>query len=226
MACTWDWTFHPQELLWTGNGNGGCFPIAMSAYATGAEASTVTASLSDSDGNVVLSQLMVVDESGFCQGVSDVFCLGQDECYTLTLSSSALESLSIEFTDPTEFSSWNMNHWSFWANHSEPTALDTAFQIDLYGGDCILPTSIVDTESEFLVFPNPTAGLVQIELGSSTSHGHFRLFDHAGRCVREDEIVAGQKALDLTGLEGGRYLLLLFRDRKHGVQQLIVAGVQ
>ena len=135
MACTWDWTFHPQELLWTGNGNGGCFPISMSAYATGAEASTVTASLSDSAGNVVLSQLMVVDESGFCQGVSDAFCLGQDECYTLTLSSSALESLSIEFTDPTEFSSWNMNHWSFWVNHSEPTALDTTFQIDLYGGD-------------------------------------------------------------------------------------------
>ena len=226
MACTWDWTFHPQELLWTGNGDGGCFPISMSAYATGAEASTVTASLSDSDGNVVLSQLMVVDESGFCQGVSDAFCLGQDECYTLTLSSSALESLSIEFTDPTEFSSWNMNHWSFWVNHSEPTALDTTFQIDLYGGDCTFPTSIVAVESDFLVFPNPTAGMVQIDLGYSTSHGHFEMFDHAGRCVREDEIFAGQKVLDLTGLESGRYLLILFQDKQHLVQQLVVLGGQ
>ena len=119
-----------------------------------------------------------------------------------------------------------MNHWSFWVNHSELTALDTTFQIDLYGGDCTLPTSIVDTQSDFLVFPNPTAGMVQIDLGSSTSHGHFRLFDHAGRCVAEDEIVAGQKVLDLTGLESGQYLLILFQDRKHLVQQLIVAGGQ
>lgn len=226
LACTWDWTFHPQELLWTGNGDGGCFPVVMSANGNGAEASSVTASLSDGAGNVVQSQLMVVDESGFYQGVSDAFCLGQHECYTLTLSSPALESLSIEFTDVTEFSSWNMSHWSFWVNHSEPTALDTTFQIDLYGGDCPLPTSTVDIQSDFLVFPNPTAGMVQIDLGSSTSDGHFRLFDNAGRCVREDKIIAGQKALDLTGLESGRYQLVLFQDRQHLVQQLIVSGGQ
>ena len=119
-----------------------------------------------------------------------------------------------------------MNHWSFWVNHSEPTALDTTFQLDLYGGDCTLPTSIVDTQSEFLVFPNPTAGEVQIDLGYPTTHGHFRLFNHAGRCVREDKIVAGQKVLDLTGLESGRYLLILFQDKQHLVQQLIVLGGQ
>ena len=103
MACTWDWTFHPQELLWTGNGNGGCFPIVLSAYATGNEASTVTASLSDSAGNVVLSQNLVVDESGFCQGVSEAVCLGQHECYTLTLSSTAIESFPSSFQIPLNF---------------------------------------------------------------------------------------------------------------------------
>lgn len=224
MACTWDWVFHPQELLWTGNGDGGCFPIAMNSYAVGGEGSSVTASLSDSAGNLVLSQLMVFDESGFYQGASDTFCLGQDECYTLTLNSTAFESLSIEFTDPTEFSSWNMNHWTFWVNHSEPMALDTAFQIDLYGGDCVLPASTADIKSDFLVFPNPTDGMVQIDLGSSTSQGHFQVFDHAGRCVQEDMIIAGQRVLDLTGLESGQYLLILFQDRQHLVQQLIVAG--
>ena len=51
------------------------------------------------------------------------------------------------------------------------------------------------------------------------------MFDHAGRCVREDEIFAGQKVLDLAGLESGRYLLMLFQDdavKQHLVQQLVV----
>ena len=226
MACTWDWTFHPQELLWTGNGNGGCFPIVLSAYATGNEASTVTASLSDSAGNVVLSQNLVVDENGFFQGVSEAVCLGQHECYTLTLSSTAIESFSIEFSDPTEFSSWNMSHWSFSVNQEEPMPLDTTFQIDLYGGDCMLPASTADLQSNFVVFPNPTYGMVQIELGSSISEGHFRVFDDAGRCVREDRIISGQRALDLTGVESGRYLLILFQDRQRLVQQLVVSGGQ
>jgi len=223
VACTWDWTFHPQELLWTGNGNGGCFPIALNAYATGNEASTVTASLSDSDGNVVLSQNLVVDESGFGQGGSEAFCLEQDECYTLTLSSMVIESFSIEFSDPTEFSSWNMSHWSFSVNQEEPMPLDTTFLIDLYGGDCMLPASTVDLQSDFLVFPNPTDGMVQIDLGSSSSAGHFRVFDHAGRCVVDDMMVAGQNALDLTALESGQYLLVLLHERRHLVQHLVVS---
>ena len=49
------------------------------------------------------------------------------------------------------------------------------------------------------------------------------MFDHAGRCVREDEIFAGQKVLDLTGLESGRYLLIFPRQTTL-VQQLALGA--
>lgn len=88
----------------------------------------------------------------------------------------------------------------------------------------MLPASTVDMKSDFLVFPNPTDGMVQIDLGSSTSKGHFQVFDHSGRCVQEDMIGAGQKVLDLTGLKSGQYLLILFQGRQRLVQQLIVTG--
>tara|TARA_B100000963_G_scaffold59194_1_gene47210 strand:+ start:1312 stop:2325 length:1014 start_codon:yes stop_codon:yes gene_type:complete len=222
MACSVPWIFNPTELLWTGTGIGGCFPVTFNAYAYGSASSSLSLSLVDGAGNTVLSQLMVFDESTGYQSTSDSLCIAQDECYLLTLSSDALENISIELVDPSEFSSWNMSHWTFQMNEKTLTELDTTFQLDLYGGDCTNLLIAEEIRPIFNAYPNPSNGLVQINPGVSMEGGRYYLFESGGRLVREDVLNVGQKILDFSDIKSGSYQLILFKDGQQLASQLLL----
>ena len=222
LACTLNWAFYPQELLWTGNGDGGCFPAQVYAYANNIEGSALGVNLLDGAGNVVLSEVLIFDESTGYQDVSATFCLEQDECYSLALTSTPTETITVGIQDPTEFSAWNMDHWLMGLNQGAVMELDTTFQIDLYGGDCEVMAVNEASASEFEVYPNPSRGWVCLDLDGDFDGGTARLFDLVGRCVQRDFLGQGEFRLDFSGVERGSYLLVVSEGGRQLAQGVIL----
>lgn len=222
LACTLNWAFHPQELLWTGNGDGGCFPAQVYAYANNIEGSALGVNLLDGAGNVVLSEVLVFDESTGYQDVSATFCLEQDACYSLALTSTPTEIITVGIKDPTELSAWNMNHWLMGLNQGAVTELDTTFQIDLYGGDCELMAVSAPARPDFDVYPNPSQGPVQLNFDGVFSDLRYHLVDLRGRCVRSGVLASGERRLDFGDLDRGTFLLHFVGDGQRFVQALVL----
>ena len=222
LACTLNWAFYPQELLWTGNGDGGCFPAQVYAYANNIEGSALGVNLLDGAGNVVLSEVLIFDESTGYQDVSDTFCLEQDECYSLALTSTPTEIITVGIQDPTEFSAWNMDHWLMGVNQGAVIALDTTILIDLYGGDCEVTAVNEASASELAVYPNPSRGWVGLDLGEDFVGGTARLFDLAGRCVQRDFLGQREFRLDYSDVERGSYLLVVSEGGRRLAQGVIL----
>jgi len=222
LACTLDWAFHPHELLWTGNGDGGCFPVQVYAYANNLEGSALGVNLLDGAGNTVLSEVLIFDESTGYQDVSSTFCLEQDECYSFALTSTPTETISIGIEDATDLSAWNMNHWFMGLNQGVVMELDTTIQIDLYGGDCEVMAVDEASASQFEVYPNPSRGWVGLDLSEDFVGGTARLFDLAGRCLQRDFLGQGEFRLDFSGVERGSYLLVVSEGERQLAQVVIL----
>lgn len=222
LACTLNWAFHPQELLWTGNGDGGCFPAQIYAYANNIEGSALGVNLLDGAGNVVLSEVLIFDESTGYQDVSATFCLEQDECYSLALTSTPTEIITVGIEDPTELSAWNMNHWLMGVNQGALMELDTTFQIDLYGGDCEVMSVSAPARPDFEVYPNPSTGAVQLNFDAVFSNVAYRLLDLGGRCVSSGVLEPGDRTLDFGDVSRGTFLLSLTSQGQRVVQPLVL----
>lgn len=69
------------------------------------------------------------------------------------------------------------------------------------------------TTNDFSVYPNPTQGLLQIELGSKvTGAVQFRLLDMSGRVVMDQPLLMNggiRNSVDLRGLQSGNYMVQL-----------------
>ena len=69
------------------------------------------------------------------------------------------------------------------------------------------------TTNDFSVYPNPTEGLLQIELGAKvTGAVQFRLLDMSGRVVLDQPLLMNggtRNTLDLRGLQSGNYMVQL-----------------
>ena len=222
LACTLNWAFHPQELLWTGNGDGGCFPARVYAYANNIEGAALGVNLLDGAGNVVLSEVLIFDESTGYQDVSATFCLEQDECYSLALTSTPTEIITVGIQDPTEFSAWNMDHWLMGVNQGAVMELDTTVQVDLYGGDCEVMSVRAPARPEFEVYPNPSKGAVQLNFDAVFSTVAYRLVDLGGRSVCSGVLEPGDRTLDFGDVSRGTFLLSLTSQGQRVVQPLVL----
>nr|MBP8878590.1 T9SS type A sorting domain-containing protein [Flavobacteriales bacterium] len=68
-------------------------------------------------------------------------------------------------------------------------------------------------KSEFKVYPNPTQGVLQIELGSKvTGPVQLRVLDMSGRTVLNQPLLMNggtRNSVDMRGLQSGNYMVQL-----------------
>ncbi|MCB0755466.1 MAG: T9SS type A sorting domain-containing protein [Flavobacteriales bacterium] len=95
--------------------------------------------------------------------------------------------------------------YTYYLNGDENIVIDTSTVKPTYN-DCVFNVLGVDDteETEFAVYPNPTSGLVQINMNRVRPTA-IRLHDVHGKIVRE--FVASETMLNLEGLSRGVYLL-------------------
>lgn len=70
------------------------------------------------------------------------------------------------------------------------------------------------------IFPNPTTGVLQIELERAAT-AQFVLYNSLGLRVQQGEFANGQHRLDLAALPAGVYMLELVQDHARGTARLI-----
>lgn len=93
------------------------------------------------------------------------------------------------------------------ADQLSGTFIDSILVVDAEGGDCTLGTySPSGINHEFLVFPNPTNNVLNIE-GPNMGHYSLELIDIQGRTVLSKTNRNGLIVLDLSRFESGIYIL-------------------
>jgi len=95
----------------------------------------------------------------------------------------------------------------------------TAFNLncnDVFSQDVMLPMTGTDdyqiTNKSFNVFPNPSAGMVNIEFNYFFEPGMMKVYNSGGKIVTEALVSGSKMVLDLTGQSEGIYFLKFKSD--------------
>jgi hypothetical protein len=90
-----------------------------------------------------------------------------------------------------------------------PTGLAALFYIDDVGYTHLSGVGVDENEAaDFVtIFPNPSNGLVNIEMGATSKTTTYRVYDIAGKVVATDVLTVGTQTMDLTNLNSGMYIL-------------------
>jgi hypothetical protein len=102
---------------------------------------------------------------------------------------------------------WNVNYYNSTVSY---------FTGD--GGGCISTNNLAPDLTDFSLSPNPTKGLVQINIAGETSGRHLRIMDISGRLIQERTVTAAEMTLDTSGFPKGVYLISTGRN----IQKLVV----
>ena len=85
----------------------------------------------------------------------------------------------------------------------------------------------VSPATGFTVFPNPTEGLLYINVGREVAgQGRVRVLDMSGRVVMEESMLLRSDAtnsIDMKGLQSGQYAVQLITGQQTRYQRVQVA---
>jgi len=78
------------------------------------------------------------------------------------------------------------------------------------------PTSVNKglTESDVIVFPNPTSGLVNVKLGKFETNSSIQLFDVLGNALIEKSVTSNVEQVDLNNFSPGIYFLHISQNMR------------
>jgi hypothetical protein len=89
--------------------------------------------------------------------------------------------------------------------------------------DCYVGITAISSLQNVNVYPNPSSGIITVELALSTSSATIRWIDLEGRLVSEDAITGIHlKNYDLTSVRKGVYLLQVISDDGVSVHRVII----
>lgn len=86
------------------------------------------------------------------------------------------------------------------------------------GGACITTNNLSPESTPFNLYPNPTKGMVQINIAGETTGRQLRVMDITGRLMHERAITSAEMTLDTSGFPKGVYLISTGRN----IQKLVV----
>jgi hypothetical protein len=101
------------------------------------------------------------------------------------------------------------------------------------GGDKVIrisgfeaPSAVGDSpqlnNAGFNIYPNPTSGLVQLEIAGQDPAGYFEIFDIAGQRIMKQDLSGNSlQEFDLTSQPNGNYFIRVRNGDEVGVQQFI-----
>jgi hypothetical protein len=87
------------------------------------------------------------------------------------------------------------------------------------------PTSVADlsSTSTFSVYPNPTSGVLYLELGASIKNATVSISDITGRNVYRQSLSAGgRNGINVSHLRAGQYLITVDADGRSNTQKLLL----
>ena len=89
--------------------------------------------------------------------------------------------------------------------------------------DCYVGITTLSGTSGVNLFPNPSTGIVTVELGNSIHSATLRWIDVQGALVSEDHITGlSGKKYDLSSVKKGIYLLQVISDEGVSVHRVII----
>ncbi|MEM1323532.1 MAG: T9SS type A sorting domain-containing protein [Bacteroidota bacterium] len=88
-------------------------------------------------------------------------------------------------------------------------------------GDAVLSNSSVIPTSAYQLSPNPTQGMVELQLGE-LHLDQLQLFDLSGRLMMTENNLRGQRQLDLSAFQPGMYLLHLQSGEQIATEKIVV----
>ncbi|CAN5652287.1 hypothetical protein BH11BAC1_BH11BAC1_01500 [soil metagenome] len=89
--------------------------------------------------------------------------------------------------------------------------------------DCFVSVYTLSAVNNVNVYPNPSSGIITVELNSTSSFATLRLMDLQGQIISEDRIVNNrQKQYDLSAAPKGIYLLQVVSDKGVSVHRIII----
>jgi hypothetical protein len=90
----------------------------------------------------------------------------------------------------------------------------------IYDGPIIVGTEEISV-NDFLLYPNPSAGMVNIEF-KEPGNNLIRVFDTKGNLVYEQQIENQQELLDLSNLPQGLYMIRVFNEEGASAYRRII----
>lgn len=76
--------------------------------------------------------------------------------------------------------------------------------------------------SDFIVYPNPTQGVLKIKLTDRISNGEVKIYDDSGRLVVKKSISQNDNTIDTTVLMKGNYIVVFRSDYGNTTKNIIV----
>ena len=126
---------------------------------------------------------------------------------------------SLRYTFSDAYSGGNL-----WYNAISYTVFDAAFRASIRtvsGGNKAL-VEAMGSAPEVLVYPNPSRGLVQVQLGEGFSGGEIEITDVQGRILRTETFDQQVFSLDLKDVGTGMYWMRVSRDGRSQVVRLLI----
>ena len=101
--------------------------------------------------------------------------------------------------------------------HNRTSFLDTKFS-----EDCIADTTDIDfSETKYLVGPNPTFGLLNIQSEADTTFDVV-IYNNMGQLILQLELTGKDNSISLAGLRGGLYTVSIIADDDAEVFKILV----
>lgn len=82
--------------------------------------------------------------------------------------------------------------------------------------------SVNNINSSISIYPNPSNGLITIEIENLNEFNQFKVIDLSGKVVFESNINSNKTNVDLVGLSKGVYLIQLVNEKEVQTKQLII----
>jgi len=76
-------------------------------------------------------------------------------------------------------------------------------------------------ESEFIAYPNPTDGIIQLESKNGVAGYAVRIFNSAGQCIFDERKIPGNTVIDISKQPAGIYSLQVSYNEKNNIIKII-----
>lgn len=108
-----------------------------------------------------------------------------------------------------------------WARH-------TSFSLVYHGGSrgSVVANATLGTGefeiSKFIMYPNPAQDFVSITLPAGLNEGTVKIYDMLGKVVAKQIVTSNEKAIDISGLSSGSYMVVLRTEYGNATKTLLV----
>jgi concanavalin A-like lectin/glucanase superfamily protein/peptide-N-glycosidase F-like protein/type IX secretion system substrate protein len=94
----------------------------------------------------------------------------------------------------------------------------------LDGGGTIGYEDIINEHLAFKVFPNPTSGMLYIEMDEATDKMNIQVYNNLGQLMRSfvKDFSTTQNSIDISGLPIGMYTIEVMTDKGTGVERVVL----